>query len=124
MNANPITPAEFEIIEILWSSPERLSVGQVQSELAGSRALAYTTVMTLLDKMARKRTVDRIKRGKAYFYAPRVSRGELLERLIQDFTRDFFGGSRDQLRAFLRGEQGPIVRERETAPAELEVELL
>ena len=123
MNANPITPAEFQIIEILWSSSRRLSVGDVQAELAESRPLAYTTVMTLLDKMAKKETVDRVKRGKAYFYAPRVSRKEVLDRLIEDFANDFFGGSREELHSFLRGENGDQQQRTAEAP-ELEVELL
>lgn len=121
---NQITPAEFQIIEILWSSRERLSVGQVQARLSHSRRLAYTTVMTVLDKMAQKQSVERVKRGKAYFYRPRVTREAVLERLVRDFAQDYFRGSQQELKAFLGGDvaESPVVASRSTG--ELRVELL
>jgi len=124
-NANQITPAEFEIIEILWSSPGRLSVGEIQARLlSDSRRLAYTTVMTMLDKMARKKSVERVKRGKAYFYRPRVTRNQVLDRLVRDFAQDYFQGSRRDLKAFLRGEATEPSLMAHQATTELRVELL
>ena len=37
------------------------------------RPLAYTTVLTILDRLARKGAVTRVKQGKAYVYAPSLS---------------------------------------------------
>jgi len=122
-NPQQITPAEFQIIEILWSSKNRLSVGEVQAELSAERPLAYTTVMTVLDKLARKGSVERVKRGKAYFYRPKVSREEVLDRLIEDFARDYFQGNLDELKEFLDTDK-PTVGRPSGLGRELRVELL
>ena len=80
--------------------------------------------MTMLDKMARKQSVERVKRGKAYFYRPRVTRNQVLDRLVRDFAQDYFHGSRRDLKAFLGGEatESSVVAHRSTT--ELRVELL
>ncbi len=67
--------------------------------------MAYTTVMTVLDKLARKGTVTREKQGKAYFYSPAVDRAEVLGYLIGEFTGNYFEGSNRKLLSFLSGDQ-------------------
>ena len=58
--------------------------------------------MTLLDKMRRKGTVRRRKRGKAYFYAPTVKRREVLNFLVQEFANSYCHGHRGLLKPFLQ----------------------
>ncbi len=96
-----LTPAEFEVIEVLWSEKRPLSVGEVLRVVRKSRPVAYTTVMTVLDKLARKGSLSRTKRGKAYLYTARVQRSEVLNSLVRDFAHQYFGGSRRRLRSFL-----------------------
>lgn len=84
-----LTPAEFELMEVLWGGKAALSVGQVLQVIRARKKVAYTTVMTLLDKMARKGSLQRIKQGKAYFYSPRVARSQVLDFLIRDFTASY-----------------------------------
>lgn len=99
-----ITPAEFQIIEVLWGEDSPKSVSQIRKQLHRGRQLAYTTVMTLLDKMARKGSVRRFKKGKAYFYRPAVSRPEVLSYLIQDFADCYFNGQIRRLSFILDGK--------------------
>jgi len=56
---------ELECIKVLWKYPGA-SVAQVRAGLL--RPLAYTTVMTVLDRMSAKGLVGRQKNGRAYLY--------------------------------------------------------
>ena len=53
-------PLELECLSVLWRLGES-SVRTVQEALAASRPLAYTTVMTMLERLARKQLVSRRK---------------------------------------------------------------
>jgi len=129
-----VTPAEFAIIEVLWAHTEDLPVSVVRRKLAPRRNLAYTTVMTLLDKMRRKGTVSRRKRGKAYYYAPTVKHREVLNFLVQEFANSYCHGHRGLLEPFLEpsrlaGTSAAVVlaaASRRPSPpvSDLEVELL
>lgn len=130
-DARLLTPAEFEVLEALWQSPEDLTVGHVRQYVQSRRPVAYTTVMTVLDKLSRKGSVARRKRGKAYLYSPRVARRDVLQALIEDFASHYFGSSQQALRDFLDGHDPmPVAAERANPPvrteseAALEVELL
>lgn len=59
---------EQKIMNILWSSPVSLKPGEVQKKL--DEPYAYTTVMTVLKRMADKKLVDRCLCGKVFFYSP------------------------------------------------------
>ena len=71
--AEALPPLELECLKALWSLGEA-SVKDVQAALVRDRKLAYTTVMTILERLARKGGVMRRKSGRAYLYSPRLSR--------------------------------------------------
>ena len=50
----------------LWDASEPLTVRQVHERLAGQRDLAYTTVMTVLDRLAKKGVVAQQRADRAY----------------------------------------------------------
>jgi predicted transcriptional regulator len=81
-------PLEANIMEILWSWHE-LSVRGVVHKL--ERPLAYTTVMTTLDRLYKKGLLDRRKCDRAFHYAPRISREEWEQRRAGDFVDGFLG---------------------------------
>ncbi len=56
---------ELDCLKVLWKYPGA-SVAQVRAGLP--RPLAYTTVMTVLDRMSAKGLVERQKNGRAYLY--------------------------------------------------------
>ncbi len=68
---------EARVLEVLWDSPEALSVREVGAALRRRPALAYTTVMTVLDRLHDKGFVTRTKLGRAFSYRPRVERDVL-----------------------------------------------
>lgn len=65
---------EFELMQILWSRGAS-NVREVIQEL--DRPLAYTTVMTTLDRLFKKGLLTRSEEGRAFRYVPRFSREEL-----------------------------------------------
>lgn len=71
-------------MEQLWMVGAPVTVRQVHESLSSSRELAYTTVMTVLDRLARKGSVVQSRDGRAYRYAPAISRDELTVALMHD----------------------------------------
>lgn len=76
----PLGPLENTVMEVVWSRGES-SVRDVADRL--ERPLAYTTVMTTLDRLYKKGLLDRKKSERAFVYSPRLSRLEW-ERQLAD----------------------------------------
>ena len=68
----------------LWSGSEPQTVRQVHEALRLQRELAYTTVMTVLQRLARKNFVEQIRDDRAHQYAPTHGRDELVAGLMVD----------------------------------------
>ncbi|HEY4311412.1 MAG TPA: BlaI/MecI/CopY family transcriptional regulator [Pirellulales bacterium] len=95
MAGRQLTRYELEIMDVVWRLGE-VTVHDVCANL--SRPLAYTTVMTTLGVLERKKKVlDRTKRGRAYVYKPLVSRDEVSRDLLKDLRDVIFGGSMPSL---------------------------
>ncbi|MBI3667873.1 MAG: BlaI/MecI/CopY family transcriptional regulator [Acidobacteria bacterium] len=117
-----LPPLELEAMKALWQLGEA-TVRQVNTEMNRRRPLAYTTVLTLLDRLARKGAAGRRKQGRAHFYVPLISREAALEMVIDRLARDFFDGSRERLLNHLRG-RSPEPAEAAAAEAALDAALL
>ena len=98
-----VPPLELECMNALWNKGEA-TVGQVRAGLAPTRQLAYTTVLTLLDRLHRKGLAERAKKGRLFYYRPVVTRNEVLDRLLNRMTQAFFKGSRQDLIRYLAGQ--------------------
>ncbi len=77
------------------------TVKQVHRDLASRRPLAYTTVLTVLDRLHRKGVVRRKRMGKAHLYRPAYFREDARKDALERLVRDFFGGSTHQLAKYL-----------------------
>lgn len=101
---------ERAILEVLWGpegdprpSDEWLTVRDVQAILSESRGTAYTTVMTVLDRMVTKGLVEREKGSRAHSYRPARSRQETTVQLMSSILGEFSDGERHSaLMAFVR----------------------
>jgi predicted transcriptional regulator len=80
---------ELELMEILWLHGEN-SVRDVVPKL--SRPLAYTTVMTTLDRLFKKGLLDRHKSDRAFVYSPSFSRQEWERRRAGNLVAGFLSG--------------------------------
>lgn len=78
---NTLGELEREVMNQLWAADAPLSVRAVM-KLLSHRNLAYTTVMTVLDRLGRKELVTRIRSGRAFLYSPAHGRDELTSELM------------------------------------------
>jgi predicted transcriptional regulator len=80
---------EAAVMEILWTAGES-SVHEVVARL--DRPLAYTTIMTTLDRLYKKGLLVRRKLERAFVYAPAYSRQEWKRKRAADFLASFLAG--------------------------------
>ena len=78
-----IAELESAVMDVLWSSDEALTVRQVLEQLKATRPLAYTTVQTTMDRLARKGLLTRTPEGKANAYSPTCTREDHTATLMQ-----------------------------------------
>lgn len=93
-------PLELECLKALWGIGEG-SVRDVR-EILVNRKLAYTTIMTVLDRLEKRGRVSRRKHGRSFLYAPKVTQDALRRFAVKELVDSFFGGSEEALEAFLR----------------------
>jgi predicted transcriptional regulator len=93
-------PLEARVVEMVWKRSAPVSVRDLQAELPG---LAYTTVMTTLDRLYKKGVLQRHKDGRAFLYSARVSPHELQHTLSQRLARWLLGADRASARPLLSG---------------------
>jgi predicted transcriptional regulator len=79
----PLGPLEVAVMDILWARGES-TVRDVVERLG--RPLAYTTIMTTLDRLYKKGLLDRHKCDRAFLYVPRLSRSEWEHKRTGDFV--------------------------------------
>ena len=82
-------PLEITVMEILWDCGE-CNVHDVVDKLG--RPLAYTTVMTTLDRLYKKGLLARRKSERAFLYSTRHSREEWEQKRAGEFVAGFLDG--------------------------------
>ena len=79
---------ERAVLDEAWKRRE-VSVRDIY--LAFDERIAYTTLMTTLDRLFKKRLLERRKDGRAFFYAPAVSRDEFEHVIREDVIDGLLG---------------------------------
>jgi predicted transcriptional regulator len=67
-------PLEIQVLEALWSEPQATSVRALQERFP---RVAYTTLMTTLDRLYKKGVLERERQGRAFLYRTRATREDL-----------------------------------------------
>jgi len=115
--ATALGPLEHAIMRIVWAHAAPITVKQVHEALRADRAVAYTTVLTTMVRLAEKGLLTRASntvsrrstRGVAYYYTIAVSRAELLRTAVEQLLTSFGADEveRQHLAAAVRhGSQG------------------
>jgi predicted transcriptional regulator len=91
---------ELDCLKALWTLGEG-NVKQVRDVLATDRDLAYTTVMTVLDRLARRGGVQRRKVGRSFVYLPVLTQDCVRRLAVRELLACYFDGSTEQLRDYL-----------------------
>ncbi|MDO5533400.1 MAG: BlaI/MecI/CopY family transcriptional regulator [Propionibacteriaceae bacterium] len=95
---------EHAVMDVLWARAAPTPVREVHEELAQAREIAYTTVMTVLDRLAKKGIVARELDGRAWLYLPARTRLELYVSTVNEALEGLTDAERTQvLRAVTDG---------------------
>jgi predicted transcriptional regulator len=87
---------------------EEGNVKEVRRVVAETRPLAYTTIMTVLERLVRKGKLRRRKVGRAFAYSPTEPRDAVRRAAIKELLDGFFDGSEEELIAFLRPRERAV----------------
>ena len=88
----PLGETEMEVLRHVWHL-DRATVADVRAEILEERDIAYTTVMTVLKKLAEKGYLRYEKEGRAYVYEPAQRPESVRHSLLGDVLEKVFGGS-------------------------------
>jgi predicted transcriptional regulator len=91
-------PLELRVLEALWRQPGPATVRDLHGDFP---AIAYTTLMTTLDRLHRKGVLDRQKEGRAFAYWPRTSRDALQSQLAHATLADLLQSDQQVIRPIM-----------------------
>jgi predicted transcriptional regulator len=100
-----LAPLELDCMNVLWRLGEA-TVRDIHSALAPTRPRAYTTIMTILDRLAQKGVVERQKSGRAWRYTPNLSANQARTHAVAQLVEGFFQGSTEALASHLANRNG------------------
>lgn len=107
-----LTDLQLAIVRILWGRGE-CTVLEVQEALLPERALAQTTVATLLTRLEKRGVVSHRVGGRQFLYKAEVSEPEVRESMVGELTDMLFDGRPSALISHL-------ITKREIDPSELD----
>lgn len=102
---NRLGELERAVMDALWSCGRPATVRDVCTDLAG-RSLAYTTVMTVMDRLSRKGLLTRELTGRAWRYQPARTRDAFVAELMLE-ALDLTGDRDSALAHFARAVSAP-----------------
>ncbi len=98
-----LAPLELDCMNALWPAGEA-TVRDIQQALHPTRPRAYTTIMTILDRLAQKGIVLRRKSGRAWVYRPNLTAEEARSQALAQLVDGFFAGSSEGLAKHLAAQ--------------------
>lgn len=90
---------EERLMDVLWSATDGLTVRDVCSKLGSKPALAYTTVMTTLDRLHKKGLLSRDRDGAAFRYVAAMSRDDYRRKIVEETVSRLMSESADPVLA-------------------------
>ena len=88
-----LTAYELELMKIVWSRTEGVTVRDVYEELRKRRPIAYTTVMTSMKTLEQKRYLKATQIDRAYVYTPAQPKQAVIRSMVREFVDRVFNGS-------------------------------
>ena len=110
MNAK-LTEAEWQIMNALWQS-HPATARQITARLPPGVNWAYTTIKTMLTRLAEKKAVREEKQGRASLYEPLISRRTARRTALKTLANQAFDGAFGPLMHFLLEDQGLTKKQR------------
>ncbi len=89
---NQMGDLEADVMAVVWEKG-KATVQEVQEQLTPKRTLAYTTVMTVMSRLAEKGLLNREKDGRAYVYSPAVAQDRAAGSILQSLIKRLYAGA-------------------------------
>jgi predicted transcriptional regulator len=119
--SDTLTGQELEIMKVIWPRGQA-TVRQVYDELRSRRAVAHTTVQTMMNILETKGHLKKQPGDKAQVYAPVRPQQLVVKSMVREFVDRVFDGSARPLLVHLLKEKGLTERERKELQRLLERE--
>ena len=100
-----LSDAEWDVMEVLWSSAEPLTATDIDEKLQQGRDWSLATVKSLLSRLLAKGAVTPRKEGRAFLYSPAIERDSYVSHESRRFVDRLFGGRLSPLIAQLAEEE-------------------
>jgi BlaI family transcriptional regulator, penicillinase repressor len=100
-----LTVAQFEILRLTWNTTDGLTIGEIWDAIRSRRDVSRTTVLNLVDRLAKRGWLKRKKDRDVYRYFPTVDRSAAEQQMAVEFLDDFFQGSPSNLLMSLLGSK-------------------
>ncbi len=94
--SSTLTPQELAIMKVVWRL-DRATVRGVYEMLRKTRAIAYTTVMTMMNVLEDKGYLQKESDGRAHVYTPTKPRQQVVGAMVRDFVDRVFDGASSSL---------------------------
>ncbi|MGL4368400.1 MAG: BlaI/MecI/CopY family transcriptional regulator [Spirochaetota bacterium] len=102
---------ELMILHVVWSKKE-CTVRDVYEQICKEDKVAYTTIMTMMQKMEKKNILEHYEENRAFVYRAKVDKNDVESGIIHDLLESVFRGSYTDL-------VNALVRENRISPDEL-----
>jgi predicted transcriptional regulator len=89
---NSLGDLEADVMGVVWEMG-RATVQDVKDALAPGRSPAYTTVMTVMSRLAGKGMLERQKEGRAYYYTPAASQEKVAGSILRTLVNRLYDGA-------------------------------
>ncbi len=91
-----LTRQELQIMKVVWEMGAA-TVKEVCDVMSQVRAVAYTTILTLMGILEEKGALVHTRSGRAFLYSPLLSRQQATRNQVRDVVSRFFDGSPEKL---------------------------
>ena len=86
-----LTDLQLDVLRVLWRRGSA-SVAEISEQLQPERALAVTTVATILSRLEKRGIVRHTSRSRQFVYHPKVSEPDVRRSMVSELTERLFGG--------------------------------
>jgi predicted transcriptional regulator len=107
-----LSDAEWAVMDAVWDAGRPVRAREVHDRVAAAPGWAYTTVKTLLDRLAAKGALRADREGRATLFSARVTRAEARRSALGSLLERAFDGAAAPLLRFVVEEEGLSRRER------------
>ena len=91
--APPLSDAEWKVMNAVWAREAPASAREIHADVSAETGWAYTTVKTVMDRLAEKGALSASMTRNVSWYRAKLPRGRAVAAATRDLARRAFGGA-------------------------------